>query len=159
VIVKPTDFKADQVLFSAYSPGGHSLASDADFISAASAPQLMSLGGLGSFNAVDLGKKLTGKAATVSPTIGETSEGLSGGSSPKDIETMFQLAYLTFTAPRADSVRFAAFIEQVTPGLANRGLSPTAVFGDTIQVTLAQHAFRARPITSATLSELNLAKA
>ncbi len=155
VIIKPTDFKADEVLFSAYSPGGISLAADANYMSAAVASQVLQLGGLGSFSRIDLGKKLAGKAASVSPAIGETTEGLAGRSSPKDIETMFQLAYLTFTAPRLDTVVFATFRQQVETVLANRGLSPDAVFQDTIQVTLAQHAFRARPITPAVFKEVN----
>ncbi len=155
VIVKPTDFKADQVLFSAYSPGGTSLASDADYMSAAIASQIIPMGGLGAFNAVDLDKKLTGKVANVSPVIGESTEGLSGNSSPKDIETMFQLAYLSFMAPRLDIVRFEAFKNQVTPFLANRGLAPANVFSDTVQVTMAQHAFRARPVSASTFAEVN----
>ena len=91
VLVKPTDFKADEVLFSAYSPGGSSLSSDADYMSASLASQIVGRGGLGKFNVTDLQKKLTGKVASASATIGETSEGLSGRASPKDIETMFQL--------------------------------------------------------------------
>ncbi len=159
VILKATDFKADQVLFSAYSPGGSSLASDADYMSAALAQQIVPLGGLGAFNAVDLGKKLTGKVAGVSPVIGETTEGLRGSSSPKDIETMFQLAYLSFTAPRLDSVRYDAFRNQVGPYLANRGADPEEVFGDTVQVTMSQNAFRARPITPAVFAEADARKA
>lgn len=158
VIIKPTDFKDDEILFSAYSPGGTSLASDADFMSAALASQVMQLGGLGSFSRIDLGKKLAGKAAAVGATVGETTEGLSGRSSPKDIETMFQLGYLTFTAPRLDTVVFRTFRGQAATILANRALSPEAVFQDTIQVTLAQHAFRARPLTPAVFDEVNAQK-
>ena len=158
VIIKPTDFKADEVLFSAYSPGGTSLASDSDYMSAALASQVMQLGGLGTFNRIDLGKTLAGKAANVAPSIGETTEGLSGRSSPKDIETMFQLAYLTFTAPRLDTVVFTTFRGQAATVLANRGLSPDAVFQDTIQVTLAQHAFRARPLTPTVFEEVKAEK-
>ena len=159
VIVKPTDFKADQIMFTAYSPGGTSLASDADYMSAAISQQIIPMGGLGSFNAVDLSKKLAGKVAGVAPTFGETTEGMSGSSSPKDVETMFQLAYLTFTAPRLDSVRFEAFKNQVTPFLANRGLAPNNVFSDTVQVTMSQRAFRARPISPETFAEVDPAKA
>jgi zinc protease len=159
VIVKPTDFKADEILFGAYSPGGSSLASDSDYMSAALATQIMQLGGVGSLNRIDLGKKLAGKAATVAPTIGETTEGFQGRSSPKDVETMFQLAYLEFTAPRLDTVVFTTFKGQAAQFLANRGLAPEAVFQDTIQVTLAQHHFRARPLTQATFNEVNPQKA
>jgi zinc protease len=159
VIIKPTDFKADQVMFSAYSPGGTSLAADPDFMSASLASQIIPMGGLGAFSAVDLDKKLAGKVATVSPLITETSEGLTGGSSPQDIETMFQLAYLTFTAPRLDSTRFEAFKGQVAPFLANRGLAPANVFNDTVQVTMSQRAFRARPLSPAVFAEVDIARA
>jgi zinc protease len=155
VLIKPTDFKADQVLFTAYSPGGTSLAADSDYMSSALAAQVMDLVGLGTFSRIDLGKKLAGKAASVSPSIGEMTEGLSGSSSPKDIETMFQLAYLEFMAPRLDTVVFATFKGQAQTVLANRGLSPEAVFGDSVNVTMAQHAFRARPITPQTFNEVN----
>jgi zinc protease len=158
LIIKPTDFKDDEILFSAYSPGGTSLAADPDYMSAALASDVMQLGGLGSFNRIDLGKKLAGKAADVSARVGETTEGLAGRSSPKDIETMFQLAYLTFTAPRLDTVVFTTFRGQAATFLANRAQSPDAVFQDTIQVTLAQHAFRARPLTPAVFDEVNAEK-
>jgi zinc protease len=159
VIVKPTDFKADEILFSAYSPGGTSLAPDSVYMSAALASQIVQLGGVGGLNRIDLGKKLAGKAAAVQPTIGETTEGLQGRSSPKDVETMFQLAYLEFTAPRLDTVVFTTFKGQAAQFLANKGLSPEAVFQDTIQVTLAQHHFRARPLTQATFNEVSPEKA
>ena len=159
VIIKPTDFKADQVLFTAYSPGGTSLAADTDFMSAALASQVMQLGGVANFSRIDLDKKLAGKAASVAPSLGESTEGLSGSSSPKDIETMFQLAYLRFTAPRLDTTVFQTFRGMAVTQLANRGQSPEAVFQDTIQVTLTQHAFRARPMTPAVFNEVDPVKA
>jgi zinc protease len=119
----------------------------------------MGLSGIGSFNAIDLQKKLAGKAAGARGSISETGESVSGGGSPKDIETMFQLAYLSFTAPRLDMEAYKAFQNQVGPFLANRGSDPGSVFGDTIQVTMSQHSFRSRPITAATFAEVNPEKA
>ncbi|HSQ31437.1 MAG TPA: insulinase family protein [Gemmatimonadaceae bacterium] len=155
VLVKPTDFKADEVLFGASSPGGTSLAADASYMSAALASQIVSLSGIGSFNLVDLGKKLAGKVASVSPAIAATSEGLNGRASPKDLETLFQLVYLSFTAPRLDTAAYQAFKNQVGPFLANRGADPDQVFSDTVGWTMSQHNFRARPITAATFAEVN----
>ena len=159
VIVKPTDFKADEVLFGSYSVGGSSLASDADVVSATLASQIVGLGGVGTFNRIDLAKKLSGKAVNVSPRIGETTEGLNGQSSPKDLETLFQLIYLDFTAPRLDTTAIAAFRAQVAPILANRGASPDAVFQDTVQVTMTQHSVRSRPFTPAVFAEMSPEKA
>jgi zinc protease len=159
VILKPTDFKADEVLFTAYSPGGSSLAGDERYLSAALASQVVSLGGVGAFDAIELQKKLAGKAVRVGPYIGTEEEGIGGSASPRDLETMFQLVYLYFTAPRRDSSAFEAFRANAKAALANRGASPQAAFQDTLQVTLAQHHPRARPISSALLDEVELDEA
>ena len=54
VVLKPTTFKQDEILFRAVSPGGTSLASDADFISAATASMVIAQGGLGGLSRLDL---------------------------------------------------------------------------------------------------------
>ena len=159
VLVKPTDFKADEVLFNASSPGGSSLAPDADYMSAGFASQIVGLSGLGQFNRIDLQKKLSGKVASAGASIGGTSEGLTGRASPKDLETMFQLIYLDFTAPRFDPAAYAAFKAQADQYLANRGSDPDEVFSDTVSWTMASHNLRARPLTAATFAEVNPEKA
>jgi zinc protease len=159
VIAKPTDFKDDEVLFGAYSRGGTSLVPDKDIMSAVLATQIVSVSGIGSFNRIDLQKKLSGKAVSVQPQISDTQEGFRGQSSPKDLETLFQLIYLDFTGPRLDTTAVNAFKAQVAPFLANRGASPEAVFQDTVQVTMTQHNFRDRPLTPATFAEMDPAKA
>ncbi len=159
VLIKPTDYKADEVLFGAYSVGGTSLASNADYMSASLATQVVQRSGIGEFNAIDLQKKLTGKVANVGPAIGETTEGLGGRASPKDLETLFQLIYLNFTAPRLDTSAWHAFTNQIGPFLANRGADPDQVFSDTVQWTMSQHDFRARPFTAAVFAEVDPQKA
>lgn len=159
VVVKPTDFKADEVLMSAYADGGTSLASDSDYMSAALSSQIAALSGLGQFSLVDLNKKLAGKVVSVSASIGDNSESLGGRASPKDLETMFQLIHLEFTGARLDTAAYAAFEAQAASFLANRGASPEAVLSDTIQVTMAQHDFRDRPLTKQTFAEVNPQKA
>ena len=155
VLVKPTDFKADEILFAATSPGGTALIADADYMSAALAAQIVGLSGIGPYSLVDLRKKLSGKAAHVSASIGEMTEGLSGAASPKDLETLLQLAYLQFTGAKLDRSAYEAFRANAAQFLANRGAAPDQVFQDTVQVTLGQHHFRARPITPATFSEVD----
>ena len=159
VVLKPTDFKNDEILFSAYSNGGSSLASDPDFLSASFASQAVSLSGVGEFDAISLGKMLTGKVVNVNPMITPLSEGFSGSASPQDLETLFQLTYLYATAPRKDTGAVGAFMMRVRASLQNRNLSPEGAFSDTATVTLAQYHFRARPMTPKLLDELNLDKA
>src|SRR4030095_2653733 len=96
VVLKPTTFRNDEILFRAFSPGGTSLVSDKEYIPASTATQVVTAGGVGKFSAVDLRKLMTGKVASVSPFIGELEEGLSGNSSRRDLEMMFQLIYLRF---------------------------------------------------------------
>ena len=93
VVLKPTTFKQDEILFRAVSPGGTSLASDQDFIPAETADAVIAQGGLGGLSRLDLDKVLAGTTASVRADIGETEEGLGGGAARKDLETMFQLVY------------------------------------------------------------------
>lgn len=159
VYLKPTDFKADEIMVRGWSPGGNSLVPDADYASALLATTAVDRGGLATFDAIELGKKLTGKQVRASTYIDSESEGVSGGGSPKDIETLFQLIYLRFTAPRRDSAAFAAFKAQVAPFFANRANSPEAAFADTVSLTMGQHHPRARPITLATLDSARFDRA
>ncbi|MFQ5702646.1 MAG: M16 family metallopeptidase [Gemmatimonadales bacterium] len=158
VILKPTDFKDDEIVFRASSPGGTSLAPDPDFIAASTAATVVSAGGVGRFSLVELQKKLAGKAVSLSPSLGSLYEGMSGSASPQDLETLFQLIYMMFTAPRRDSTSYLAFRSQVKSVLANRSSSPEAAFQDTLSVTLAQHHFRARPPTNEVYDEMDLDK-
>ncbi len=157
VVLKPTKLKEDQILFRAVAPGGTSLASDADFIPARAADDVALAGGVGKFDAVMLDKILSGKAIAVRPFIGETEQGMGGGSTPQDLETMFQLLHLRFTQPRADPTGFAAMASQVRGLLANRMASPDVVFNQTIDAALSRNSPRRQPETPATVDKWNLA--
>lgn len=102
VILKPTDFKADEIRMQAFSKGGISLFNPKDSIQFSLLNEVVALGGLGNFSATDLQKVLAGKMASVSSSVNTLTETVKGGCSPKDLETMLQLTYLTFTAPRMD---------------------------------------------------------
>lgn len=158
VVLKPTTFKQDEVVFRATGPGGTSLASDDDYWPANTASSVIPLGGLGKFSAIDLRKVLAGKVVSVRPVIGEVEDGLMGTGSPKDLETLFQLVYLTVTAPRADPTVFAAFVAQGKAVLANQQASPEYAFSERLQRTLSQDHLRGMPMTAATLDKLNLDK-
>ena len=158
VVLKPTDFKEDQIVFTGFSPGGHSLSELEDFIAASSASTVISAGGLGNFNSIDLRKKLTGKVASASASISSLEESISGGASPKDVETMFQLIYLRFTAPRKDETTFQALKAQMSAFFENRDATPGAAFADTLNAIMTQNHPRARQLGMKTLDELDLDK-
>ena len=155
-MLKPTTFKQDEILFRAVSPGGTSLASDADFIPAETAAAVIAQGGLGGLSRLDLEKVLAGTTALVRADIGETEEGLGGGAANKDLETMFQLVYLRFTAPRADPVAFGVLTDQLKVTLANRSAQPDVVFDEALDAAVSQNHLRAQPLTPASLARMNL---
>ncbi|MBN1295004.1 MAG: insulinase family protein [Candidatus Latescibacteria bacterium] len=156
VVLKPTDFKNDEILFTAFSPGGYSLVSDEKYIAAATASTVIDEGGAGMFNLIELTKMLSGKVVSVSPWINELDEGISGSVSPQDMETMFQLIYLYFTSPRMDSTAFASLKSRMKGYIENRSASPETAFSDTVSVTMAQYHYRARPWTLELLEEMDL---
>jgi zinc protease len=158
VVLKPTDFKQDEVVFRATSPGGTSLASDKDYVAAMTATQVVGAGGVGKFDVIQLRNVLTGKAASVRAFIDDTGEGIVGGGSPKDLETMFQLIYLTFTQPRADATIFGVLTSQTRAMLTSQQASPEWAFGQALQTTMGQNHPRARPMTPEMVAEMDLQK-
>ena len=155
VVLKPTDFKNDEILFQAYSTGGHSLSSNKDYMSASTCDYLVQQSGVGNFDQIALAKKLSSKVVQVNPYIGNLTEGFSGSASPQDLETLFELVYLYATAPRSDSTAFQSYLTRLKAYIQNRNVSPDAAYSDTIQVTLANHHFRSRPLSIPLLNEID----
>ena len=159
VVLKPTTLKADQILFRAVAPGGTSVASDADFPSARVADTVIPAGGVGAFSLVMLDKLLAGKAVGVNPFISEIDQGMQGGSTPQDLDTMFQLLYLRFTQPRADAASFAAIAAQARALVANQDANPDIAFNRAIETALGGDNRRRQPETPSSIAEWDLAKA
>ena len=159
VILKPTDFKNDEISFSAVSPGGTSLYSNADFQSATNAATLISRSGLGDFNSIQLSKLLTGKQVVVQPNITERSESLVGYTNPKDFETSLQMVYLYFTQPRKDSEIFDGYITQAKGSLANRSNDPNSVFADSVAAVLGNYNVRRTGPSLEKVEQINLDRA
>jgi len=156
LVLKATDFKEEEILFGAFSPGGHSLVPDEAYVAAVTASAIVAEGGLDGFDAISLQKKLAGKNVAVDPWIGELYEGMRGSTRPQDLETLLQLIYLYFTEPRLDREAFLAYKERLKAQVANRESSPTAVFWDTVRLALSQEHFRSRPWTQEVLEEMDL---
>ena len=147
VVLKPTTFKADEVWLGATSPGGTSLL-DADQLAVAGgAAGVVGQSGAGAFDAVALGKKLSGQIVQLSPSISGETEGFSGRAAPADLETLFQLVYLYTTAPRRDEDAFQAGLAQTRGFLANQAATPQAAFRDTLNATLANGDPRSRTLS------------
>lgn len=158
VVLKPTDFKNDEILLTSYSVGGHSLVESDQYIAAVTTIPIVRESGLGAFSKTELEKKLADKVVSVKPVIRELYEGIRASASPRDLETMLQLVYLYFTDARLDSNAYLTHMERMRASLQNRALSPTMAFQDTFRVTLAQYHDRARPWSTELLDEMDLVK-
>ncbi len=124
VILKPTNFKNDEILVRAFSKGGHSLVKDEDYYSATNAAAIVQQSGVGEFSAIDLSNMLKGKNTNVSVSITQTSEGLTGSTMPRETETLLQLIHLYFTSPRKDKDAFDSYVTKQKQLYANLVANP-----------------------------------
>jgi len=159
VVLKPTTFKNDEILFNGFAPGGTSLYPDADYQSAANAGTLIPANGTGNYNADQLDKYLEGKQLQVTPYINERFEGIKGGSTNKDLETALRLIYAYFTGPRKDTAIFNGIIAKSKAALLNRGNDPTGVFKDTVSAVLGNYNIRRTGPSIAKVNQIDLDKA
>lgn len=142
VVIKPTEFKKDEINMSSYSFGGYTQVEDADLPSAEFATDIINYSGLGKFSMLDLQKALTGKAVGCSASINANTESVDGSSTVKDFETLLQLTYLSFTAPRRDEESFNTLIGLVKNSLHNRYTNPKAAWSDSISLVSSNHSPR-----------------
>ena len=121
VIVLPTEHKKDQILFTLYKAGGQNLISDEDMASFDGTVYgtFDSMQGVSKFKSTEVTKMLSGKNLQVGAFIDGLYNGVSGSSSVKDLETAFQLLYLTYTDPRFDQEEWDNAIAQLKAVLPN----------------------------------------
>ena len=158
VVIKPTEFKQDEILFSAFSKGGNSLVATEDLIPAALATNVISLSGIADMSMTDLQKALTGKNVSYSPAINANTESMEGASTVKDLETLLQLNYLYFTAPRRDEEAYAMLMSVLESQLANRDKNPKVAFSDSVQMMGSNNSPRTIIFNKEALKKANLDK-
>jgi zinc protease len=133
VILKKTDFKDDQVMMQAEAKGGMSLFGKADVMNLQATDAAVMYSGLGNFSRSELEKALAGKQASVGIRVAEDRQYISGQSTPKDLETLFQLFYLTMTNINKDEKSMAAFVNQMQMVLKNKSLNHSLVYQDSVE--------------------------
>ena len=138
VVMKPTEFKNDEIIMRAFSPGGTSIYPDDDYLDADYAANIVGQSGVKDFSVTDLRKLLSGKNASASPYISSTREGFRGSSTPKDLETMLQLVHLYFTQPRKDQESFLNFINKNKALYQNLMSNPNYYYSDKVSRILSQ---------------------
>ena len=159
VVVLPTQYKQDQILFNLSMDGGMSLVSTEDKVSFEDNiwALFQSNAGISKFSGTQVPKMLAGKNLSVSPYIGGTKHGVSGSSTPKDFETALQIAYLYFADPRFDEKEYETGIQQIKAILPNIANNPQFIFQNEMNKILYGNNPRIVQLNDETLAKANLA--
>ena len=155
VYVRQTDYSKNTVQMTIKAEGGTSVYGDEDIPNLSLISSAVTEGGVGSWDAVTLRKKLAGKSVRVQTSVGSQSQSITGGASVKDAETMMQLAYLYFTQPRRDTTAFMGLYNRSYSFLNNRNASPRVDYNDSITAILYGHHPRLEPMTQERLAKVN----
>ena len=155
VILKKTDFKDDEIMMTARARGGQSLYGEADWANTNMVAVASAVSGLGEFSSTELEKALAGKQVSVNYSMNEYTDVVSGHSTVKDLETMFQLTYLTFTNVTKDEKRYNQIMSLVETQLKNQSLQPEAVFRDSVSYLLGNYNWRSKPFHVEDLQQVN----
>jgi zinc protease len=152
--LKPTDFKNDQVLFAMYAKGGSSLAPPERFPEASLATAQVMLSGIAGIRMTEVQRLLAGRLAQASPFISLSTHGISGSSTPGELETALQLLYAEFTTPGNEAEAFDLLKKQLEAAVANRERNPMAAFWEKVgQLNTANH-YTSRPMRSELVASL-----
>ena len=155
VLLKPTDFKKDEIYMTAFQRGGSSLYGEKDWANCEMFGYAIEYSGLGGFNNMELKKALAGKQVSISQSLGTFTDRISGTSNVKDLETMFQLAYLQFTDITKDEKNYNSLVNTIEISLKNKDLDPDNVFSDSLSYISSNYSWRSKPYGVEDLKQLN----
>ena len=156
VVIKQTPYQADNIGVEAISDGGAAVFSDAEYYSAQMLGGVMSMSGISKFSASDLRKQLSGKTVSAGLGVSTYEHVVTASAVLKDVETMFQLLYLQFTAPRFSEDDFTTLMNRYNSSLANQASNPDFIFSQNVQKTLYGDNYRRQQLTTELLQSIKL---
>ena len=155
VILKKTNFKENEIQMVARARGGQSLYNEKDWANTQLLSYITMMSGLGNFSTTELQKATAGKQAQANLSMNEYTDVVSGSSTVKDLETLFQLAYLKFTDIRKDEKSYNMLMTQLETVLKNQGLTPEAAFNDSVEYVLNNHDWHSKPFHVEDLQQIS----
>ncbi len=158
IVYRKADYEKDNVTLYASSEGGTSLYGVDDLSNAENAAAFTNAYGAGEFNSIALGKALAGKMASCKTSIGENYETVTASSTPQDLETMFKLLYLRFTAPRMDEEEFQSILNRNLASIDNVCNNPNKIIQDSINFITSNYSPRTQPLSRKYLESLDMKK-
>ena len=155
VILKKTNFKENEIQMVARARGGQSLYTEKDWANTQLLSYITMMSGLGNFSTTELQKATAGKQAQANLSMNEYTDVVSGSSTVKDLETLFQLAYLKFTDIRKDEKSYNMLMTQLETVLKNQGLTPESAFNDSVEYVLNNHDWHSKPFHVEDLQQIS----
>ena len=140
VIVKPTDFKDNEIVFSAIAKGGLSALGEDNAATVKFLPYAMIQHGLGDYTSIDIQKYLQGKQVSLDISFSDYYRGISGMSTVKDLPTLMELIYMGFADFEITPDEFAATQNMVVGQLKNQESTPNYLFSKYLMDTLFKSA-------------------
>ena len=159
VLLKPTDFKNDEILFCCYASGGASLYTDNEYHLVDESANIIDNCGLGEFSSTKLQKLLQSKMIRISPYISDYEQGMNGSLTPKDSEIFFQLLHMQFTEPRKDADAFQSYMVKIEEMIRNRKNDPMSAWQEAYITALANNHYRSNFLTRDQLDGFKLDRA
>jgi len=156
VVVRPSTLKADEVSIKATSKGGCSMLTDEEYYNGSFLGMVMGQSGISEFSANELNKQLSGKIAYASLSVDAYEHAVNAGGSPKDIETILQLMYLNFTAPRFDETDLQNMKNMYVPYFKNMESDPNYIVGREFQKTIFDDHARRQITSAAQIKAINI---
>ncbi|MBN1388986.1 MAG: insulinase family protein [Bacteroidales bacterium] len=158
VIYRKADYEKDNVSVNAFSFGGTSLVEDSYIPEAALLPTLAAMYGAGEFDNIALQKMLSGKKASLSVSLSEVTENISGTATPKDFETLMQLLYLRFEKPRFDREAHDALTTRFKALLETMNNNPQKIMQDSLTRIMSGYHPRARILNEEYIDDIEFEK-
>lgn len=133
VILKKTDFKADEISMMAVAKGGTSVYGNDKAADLMFMPAVLEQHGLGSFTNSELTKLMAGKQVSLKVSLDDYVRRLSGNTTPKDLKTYMEMIYMTFTGLTVTPDEFIAMQNLYKGVIQNQAQNPNFVFQKKVQ--------------------------
>ena len=133
VILKKTDFKADEINMMAVAKGGTSVYGNDKAADLMFMPAVLEQHGLGNFTNSDLTKLMAGKQVSLKVAFEDYVRSLYGNTTPKDLKTYMEMIYMTFTGLTVTEDEFAAMQNLYKGLIQNQEQNPSFVFQKKVQ--------------------------
>ena len=159
VVIKPTDFKADEIIMTAYRMGGKNMYSATDAPEVLLAGSAADVSRVYNFDRVKLNKYLAGKRVNLDYSINSMITEVEGSSTVKDLESYMELLYASFTGLNPDQQAYDAMKDQLITVLRNADSNPNIQFQRHISAAKYNNNPLYADVDVATLEKADYAKA